>query len=74
MPVSYTHLDVYKRQHGTSEVTKALEVAYETNPPPATRGHAPKLRFAHPAGLNPPTFVVHGTRLKSCLLYTSRCV
>ena len=53
------------KEHGTSEVTKALEVAYETNPPPATRGHAPKLRFAHPAGLNPPTFVVHGTRLKS---------
>mgnify|MGYP003465968930 FL=1 len=53
------------KEHGTSEVTKALEVAYETNPPPAVRGHAPKLRFAHPAGLNPPTFVVHGTRLKS---------
>ncbi|SDQ33157.1 GTP-binding protein [Pseudoxanthomonas sp. CF125] len=52
------------KEHGTSEVTKALEVAYETNPPPAVRGHAPKLRFAHPAGLNPPTFVVHGTRLK----------
>jgi GTP-binding protein len=53
------------KEHGTSEVTKAVEMAYETNPPPAVRGHAPKLRFAHPAGLNPPTFVVHGTRLKN---------
>lgn len=53
------------KEHGTSEVTKAIEVAYETNPPPAVRGNAPKLRFAHPAGLNPPTFVVHGTRLKN---------
>ena len=26
-----------------SEVTKAIEVAYETNPPPAVRGNAPKL-------------------------------
>ncbi|MBT2746689.1 MULTISPECIES: ribosome biogenesis GTPase Der [unclassified Lysobacter] len=50
---------------GTSEVTKAMEVAYETNPPPVVRGHVAKLRFAHPAGLNPPTFVVHGTRLRT---------
>jgi len=52
------------RQFGTSEVTKALEIAYETNPPPTVRGHVPKLRFAHPAGDNPPTFVVHGSRLR----------
>ena len=50
---------------GTSEVTKAMEVAYETNPPPVVRGNVAKLRFAHPAGLNPPTFVVHGTRLRT---------
>lgn len=50
---------------GTSEVTRALEIAYETNPPPVVRGHVPKLRFAHPAGTNPPTFVVHGTRLRT---------
>ena len=48
----------------TSEVNKALEVAYETNPPPTIRGHVSKLRYVHPAGANPPTFIVHGTRLK----------
>ena len=48
----------------TSEVNKALEVAYETNPPPTIRGHVSKLRYVHPAGSNPPTFIVHGTRLK----------
>jgi len=53
------------RVFGTTEVTKALEVAYETNPPPVVRGHVPKLRFAHPGGTNPPTFVVHGTRLRT---------
>jgi len=29
------------------------------------RGHVPKMRFAHPGGSNPPTFIVHGSRLKS---------
>ena len=53
------------REIGTSEVTKALEVAYETNPPPTVRGHVAKLRFAHPGGTNPPTFVVHGNRLRT---------
>ena len=53
------------RTFSTSEVTRALETAYESNPPPSVRGHPPKLRFAHPGGENPPTFVVHGTRLKT---------
>jgi GTP-binding protein len=53
------------RKLGTSEVTRALEAAVEAHPPPVVRGHAPKLRFAHPGGENPPTFVVHGNRLSS---------
>ncbi|HMB57463.1 MAG TPA: ribosome biogenesis GTPase Der [Arenimonas sp.] len=53
------------REFSTSEVTKALEVAYASFQPPAVRGHLPKMRYAHPGGSNPPTFIVHGTRLKS---------
>ncbi|MGN6112274.1 MAG: ribosome biogenesis GTPase Der [Luteimonas sp.] len=53
------------RAFGTSEVTRTLETAIEAHPPPVVRGHAPKLRFAHPGGDNPPTFVVHGNRLSS---------
>lgn len=53
------------REFGTAEITKALEIAYEANPPPVVRGHVAKLRFAHPGGENPPTFVVHGTRLRT---------
>jgi len=49
----------------TAETTRALEIAYETNPPPVVRGHVAKLRFAHPGGENPPTFIVHGTRLRT---------
>ena len=52
-------------EFSTSEVTKALEIAYETNPPPVVRGHVAKLRFAHPGGESPPTFIVHGTRLRT---------
>jgi len=52
-------------QFSTSEVTTALEIAYENNPPPVVRGHVAKLRFAHPGGENPPTFIVHGSRLRT---------
>ncbi|WP_374558208.1 ribosome biogenesis GTPase Der [Thermomonas sp.] len=53
------------RQFSTSDVTRAIEAAYAANPPPVVRGHVAKLRFAHPGGDIPPTFVVHGTRLKT---------
>ncbi len=53
------------KQFSTNEVTRAMEAAYEANPPPVVRGHAPKLRYAHPGGENPPTFIVHGNRLRN---------
>ncbi len=53
------------RKFSTAEVTRALEIAYEASPPPVVRGHVAKLRFAHPGGENPPTFVVHGSRLRT---------
>ncbi|MFC3715614.1 ribosome biogenesis GTPase Der [Luteimonas soli] len=57
--------DSATRKFSTAEITRALEIAYETNPPPVVRGHVAKLRFAHPGAENPPTFIVHGTRLKT---------
>src|SRR5690606_36332579 len=53
------------REFGTAEVTRALEIAVQSFPPPSVRGHAPKLRFCHPGGSNPPTLVVHGSRLRT---------
>lgn len=53
------------RELGTSELTRALEIAYDAFPPPMVRGHAAKLRFAHPAGTNPPTIIIHGSRVSS---------
>jgi len=52
------------RKFGTSETNQALEVAVESFPPPVQNGHVAKMRYAHPGGSNPPTFIVHGTRLK----------
>jgi len=52
------------RAFGSAELTRALEKAYASYQPPLVRGHAPKLRFAHPGGSNPPTIVIHGSRTK----------
>jgi GTP-binding protein len=59
------------KEFSTAEVNKALEIAYESNPPPSVRGHVSKLRYVHPGGSNPPTFIVHGTRLKELRSRTS---
>ncbi|WP_329743270.1 ribosome biogenesis GTPase Der [Dyella sp. A6] len=52
------------KELGSSDLTRTLEKAYESYQPPLVRGHAPKLRFAHPGGSNPPTVVIHGSRTK----------
>lgn len=48
----------------SSDLTRTLEKAYESYQPPLVRGHAPKLRFAHPGGSHPPTIIIHGSRTK----------
>jgi len=48
----------------SSELTRAVEAAYQAYQPPLVRGHTPKLKFAHPGGANPPTIVIHGARTK----------
>jgi GTP-binding protein len=52
------------RELTSSDLTRTLERAYQGYQPPLVRGHAPKLRFAHPGGSNPPTIVIHGSRTK----------
>jgi GTP-binding protein len=52
------------REFGSAELTRALEKAYESYQPPMVRGHAPKLRFAHPGGTNPPGIIIHGSRTR----------
>lgn len=52
------------RKMTASELTRALEAAYGAYQPPLVRGHAPKLKYAHPGGSNPPTIVIHGSRTR----------
>ena len=52
------------RTFTSSELTRALEAAYEGYQPPLVRGHAPKLKYAHPGGTHPPTIVIHGSRTR----------
>ena len=52
------------KELNSSDLTRTLEKAYQNYQPPLVRGHAPKLRFAHPGGSNPPTIVIHGSRTK----------
>src|SRR3546814_1389339 len=56
--------DSATRKFSTAEVTRALEIAYETNPPPVVRRHVAKPPFAPPGAENPPTFHLPGTPLK----------
>src|SRR3546814_15701961 len=53
------------RRFSTSEVTRALAMAYEANPPPVVRGHVPTMSFAHSGDSNPTTFIVHGSGLNT---------
>ncbi len=46
----------------TPALTEALEQLIQVHQPPMSRGRAPKMRYAHAGGRNPPTIVIHGSR------------
>ncbi len=50
---------------GATLLTKLLQGFVEAHAPPAVRGRAVKLRFAHKAGAHPPRIVIHGNQTKS---------
>jgi GTP-binding protein len=47
----------------TPELTRVLEDAVAANQPPMVGGRRVKMRYAHQGGSNPPTIVVHGSRV-----------
>jgi GTP-binding protein len=53
------------REFTTNELTEALAAAAEAHQPPQLQGRSPKMRYAHQGGRNPPTVIIHGTRLTS---------
>lgn len=46
----------------TPDVNKYLEAALAAHQPPMNRGRRIKIRYAHQAGIHPPTLVLHGTQ------------
>ncbi len=52
------------RELGSAELTRGLAEACRASQPPLVRGHAPRLKFAHPGGVRPPTVVIHGSRTR----------
>lgn len=60
-----TVVDIYRKGSfdvATSAITRVLERAVETHPPPMSRGRLIKLRFAHKAGEHPPRIAIHGNQ------------
>jgi GTP-binding protein len=50
------------REMTTPQLTRVLEGAMESHPPPVVRGRRIKLRYAHQGGRNPPVIVIHGNQ------------
>lgn len=46
----------------TAELTRLLQDAIESHPPPLVRGRRIKLRYAHQGGHNPPCIIIHGNQ------------
>ncbi len=51
------------RKFTTNELSNILEGAVHRHHPPVSQGLAPKLRYAHQGGKNPPRIVIHGSRV-----------
>jgi len=49
-------------EFSTSHLTRILQEAVESYPPPLVRGRRIKLKFAHQGGKNPPLIVIHGNQ------------
>ena len=54
--------DSATRSLSTPRLTRILEDAVASHPPPMVNGRRVKLRYAHAGGQNPPVVVVHGTQ------------
>jgi len=49
-------------KHSTNHLTRILEDAVTSHPPPLVNGRRIKLRYAHSGGHNPPIIVIHGNQ------------
>lgn len=56
----------------TNFLTRILESAVATHPPPMINNRRIKLRYAHPGGSNPPIIVIHGNQTDSVPAHYTR--
>jgi GTP-binding protein len=54
--------DAATRSLSTPQLSRILEDAVASHPPPMINGRRVKLRYAHAGGQNPPLVVIHGTQ------------
>ena len=52
-----------RTQFSTNQLTRILEDAVASHPPPSVAGRRIKLRYAHQGGQNPPRIVIHGNQV-----------
>ncbi|MDG2460574.1 MAG: ribosome biogenesis GTPase Der [Luminiphilus sp.] len=57
--------DAATRSLSTPRLTRILEDAVASHPPPMINGRRVKLRYAHAGGQNPPIVIVHGTQTEA---------
>jgi len=57
--------EVSRTNLSTSLLTKILEDAVASHPPPSIGGRRIKMRYAHQGGQNPPRIVIHGNQVES---------
>lgn len=53
------------QEMSTNKLTKILEQAVASHPPPSSHGGRIKLRYAHCGGHNPPVIIIHGNQTDS---------
>ncbi len=59
--VHQAHVSAFKT-FSTSMLTRILEDAVGSHPPPSVGGRRIKLRYAHQGGKNPPRIIIHGNQ------------
>lgn len=55
--------DISRTKFSTNFLTKILEDAVASHPPPSIAGRRIKLRYAHQGGQNPPRIIIHGNQV-----------
>jgi GTP-binding protein len=62
LPALFQARDEYHRRVPTRALNEVLQAAQQAHPPPAERGHRPRILYATQGATDPPTFTLFTTR------------